>query len=224
MDTQATYLPLENLLSQEQLHQLNTLCQQATYTDGKLTATGAAKEVKNNLQMDAQSEQFMVIQQVLMTALNQSALFVEATFIKTIYPFVLSKYHTGMEYGWHVDRPLMGNRMRTDIAITIFLNDPADYDGGELELQTPAGTQLYKLPAGHAICYPSTQLHRVRPVTKGERRAAVSWIESMVKSSEQRQLLFDVQQTINTLLADNVIGPANTLQQIHSNLLRMWAE
>ena len=224
MATQATYLPIENLLSQEQLDQINTLCQQGTYTDGKLTATGPAREVKNNLQMDVQSQPYMAIQQILMAALNQSVLFLEATFIKTVYPFVLSKYHPGMEYGWHVDRPLMGNMMRTDIAITVFLNNPADYEGGELELQTSVGTQLYKLPAGHAICYPATQLHRVQPVTKGERRAAVSWIESMVKSSEQRQLLFEVQQTINTLLADNVIAPANKLQQIHSNLLRMWAE
>lgn len=224
MALQATYLHIENLLSKDQLGLINTLSSQAMFNDGKLTASKSAREVKNNLQMDMQNQQYMQIQQVIVAALNQSSILREATFLKNVYPFLLSKYTEGMEYGWHVDSPLMGNMMRTDIALTVFLNDPADYEGGELELRTPVGDKLYKLPQGDAICYPCTQLHRVRPVTAGERRVAVSWIESMVKNEDRRKMLFDIQQIANKLLIGNSRETANELQQIHSNLLRMWAE
>ena len=219
----ATYLTIENLLNAEQLQQIKTISNQAAFDDGKKTATQAARQVKNNLQIDAQSQSAMALQQIILASLNQSSLFRNATFIKNVYPFLFSKYTEGMEYGWHVDSPLMGNMMRTDIAITIFLNNPDEYEGGELELQTPSGTQLYKLPAGSAVCYPCTQLHQVKKVTKGERRVAVSWIESMVKNSEQRKILFDMQQCIEVLLQNQQTEQANTLQQIHSNILRMWA-
>ena len=224
MTLQATYLHIENLLSKEHINQISSLSLQAVFNDGKLTASNAAREVKHNMQMDMQNQYYMQIQQFILAAMNQCTIFREATFVKNIYPFLLSKYGPGMEYGWHVDSPLMGNMMRTDIAITIFLNDPEEYEGGELELRTPLGDKLYKLPAGHAICYPCTQLHRVRPVTGGERRVAVSWIESMVKNGEQRKILFDLQRIINNLLSNNAREQAGELQQIHSNLLRMWAE
>lgn len=224
MEINASYLHLSQLLSGEQLQQINELSKQAAYLDGKSTASSAAKLVKHNLQMDAQSQPYAMAQQIILGALNQSSLFREATFIKNIYPFLLSKYTQGMEYGWHVDSPLMGNMMRTDIAITIYLNNPDEYDGGELELQTPLGNQLYKLAAGDALCYPCTQVHRVRPVTKGQRLVAVSWIESMVKSTEERKILFEMQQTIEALLQTAAKEEANKLQQIRSNLIRMWAQ
>jgi PKHD-type hydroxylase len=224
MEINASYLHLSQLLSGEQLQQINELSKQAAYLDGKSTASSAAKLVKHNLQMDAQSQPYAMAQQIILGALNQSSLFREATFIKNIYPFLLSKYTQGMEYGWHVDSPLMGNMMRTDIAITIYLNNPDEYDGGELELQTPLGNQLYKLAAGDALCYPCTQVHRVRPVTKGQRLVAVSWIESMVKSTEERKILFEMQQTIEGLLQTAAKEESNKLQQIRSNLIRMWAQ
>lgn len=224
MELNATYLHIKNLLSAEHLAQISRLQELAGYKDGKLTASNAAKAVKNNLQMDQQSQHYMQIQQILIMALNQHPLFRSATLIKNIYPFLLSKYEPGMEYGWHVDSPLMGDMMRTDIALTIFLSEPDSYEGGELELQTPLGTQLYKLAAGDAFCYPCQQLHRVREVTSGCRQVAVTWIQSLVKNSEQRKILFDTQQIINQLHESAATEPANTLQQIHSNLLRMWAE
>jgi PKHD-type hydroxylase len=225
MKLQATYLHIEQLLNAELLKQIEMLSGQAAFEDGRKTASAAAREVKNNLQIDGQSQAAMTMQQVLLGALNQSKVFRDATFIKNIYPFLFSKYEPGMQYGWHVDSPLMGGMMRTDIAITIFLNDPSEYDGGELELQSPTGTLLYKLAAGDAICYPCTQLHRVREVTRGQRRVAVSWIESMVKSSDQRKVLFDIQQVIDALREKDIQSEeANLLQQNHSNLVRMWAQ
>jgi PKHD-type hydroxylase len=224
MNYNATYFHIDRLLSNEQLQQIEQLQSQANYLDGKLTASNAAKEVKHNLQMDMQNQSYMQIQQLLIMSLNQHSLFKVATLIKNVYPFLLSKYEPGMEYGWHVDSPLMGDMMRTDIALTIFLNNPEDYEGGELELQTPLGSLLYKLKAGDAICYPCQQLHRVRTVTSGARKVAVTWIQSLVKNSEHRKMLFDMQQVINHLHSQLETESANSLQQIHSNLLRMWAE
>jgi PKHD-type hydroxylase len=225
MNNQATYLHVNGLLNANQLQMVHNLLETAPFADGRETATAAAKEVKHNLQVDMNSQQYGMLQQVLLEGLNQSMLLRNATFPRNVYPFLFSKYTPGMEYGWHVDSPLMGNMMRTDIAITIFLNDPENYEGGELELQAPTGTLLYKFSAGDAICYPCTQLHRVRPVTKGERRVAVSWIQSMVKDTEQRRLLFDIQQAIDSLRNGNLQSPeAHLLQQTHSNLLRMWAD
>lgn len=225
MKLQATYLHIENLLNAGELKQLEQLSAQVMFEDGRKTASAAAREVKNNLQVDLQNPGAMGMQQVLLNALNQNKTFRQATFIRNIYPFLFSKYEPGMQYGWHVDSPLMGEMMRTDIAITVFLNNPAEYEGGELELQSPTGTLLYKLPAGDAVCYPCTQLHRVREVTSGVRRVAVSWIESMVKNSEQRKVLFDLQQVIDALRTKELSSEeANLLQQNHSNLLRMWAQ
>jgi len=224
MNYNATYFHIDRLLSNEQLQQIEHLQSQANYLDGKLTASNAAKEVKHNLQMDMQNQSYMQIQQLLIMSLNQHSLFKVATLIKNVYPFLLSKYEPGMEYGWHVDSPLMGDMMRTDIALTIFLNNPEEYEGGELELQTPLGSLLYKLKAGDAICYPCQQLHRVRTVTSGARKVAVTWIQSLVKNSEHRKMLFDMQQVINHLHSQLETESANSLQQIHSNLLRMWAE
>jgi len=213
------------LLNTVQLAAIHNHLDAIKYIDGRATASAAAKEVKHNLQADMNSPQYGMSQQVILEALNNNMLLRNALFPKNVYPFLFSKYTAGMEYGWHVDSPLMGNMMRTDIAITIFLNAPESYEGGELELQSPAGTLLYKLAAGDAICYPCTQLHRVRPVTKGERQVAVSWIQSLVKDAEQRKTLFGIQQVIDSLRTTNLqSAEANQLQQLHSNLLRMWAD
>lgn len=225
MTIQNTYLTIPGLLTKEQLQQIDALSARANFEDGKKTATAAAREVKNNLQMDMQSQEYGMIQQILLQALNGNMQFRNAVLLKTIYPFLISTYRKGMTYGWHVDSPLMANMMRTDIAMTIFLSNPDEYEGGELELQTASGTVLYKLPAGDAVCYPCTQLHQVREVFSGERRVAVTWIQSMVKSADQRKILTDIQEVIDELRREELISePANLLQQTHSNLIRMWAE
>ncbi|WP_276132235.1 Fe2+-dependent dioxygenase [Polluticoccus soli] len=225
MNNHAIYLHVKELLNSQQLTVVHNLLETARYADGRETATAAARDVKNNLQVDMNAPQYGMLQQVILDGLNNSMLLRDAIFPKHVYPFLISKYTDGMEYGWHVDSPLMGNMMRTDIAITVFLNDPDKYEGGELELQSSSGTLLYKFAAGDAICYPCTQLHRVRPVIKGERRVAVSWMQSMVKDAESRKMLFDIQQVIDSLRAVDLQSvEAHLLQQTHSNLLRMWAD
>jgi PKHD-type hydroxylase len=219
-----TYLHIPCLLKAEELSNIEMLSEQATYEDGRLTASGAAREVKNNLQLCDSGEAHSSIQQYILHNLNHSSLFRNAVFPQHIYPFLISKYHKGMSYGWHVDSPLMGNMMRTDIAMTIFLNAPDEYEGGELELQTPLGPAKFKLNAGDAICYPCTHLHRVNEVTAGCRHVAVTWIQSLVKTPEQRKMLFGLYQVTENLHKKNVAEEElGFLQQHYSNLLRMWA-
>jgi len=225
MEIPGSYLIVPGLLKPEELVFIENVLRKVAFEDGAGTATDAARAVKKNLQMPKTgSLEKQQIDGVFYHALSNSPLIQAALMPTRILPPIISKYEPGMHYGAHVDSPLMGELLRTDIAITIFLNHPEEYDGGELELQSNAGTLLYKLPAGDAVCYPCTQLHRVKPVLKGERRVAVSWIQSMLRSSEHRIVLREIQEVISSLRKKEQTEEANLLQQTHSNLLRMWAE
>jgi|SRR5690606_7664033 len=225
MSISSTFIHIKELLNNDQLSNIKNLLASAPYDDGKNTATDSARDVKSNLQVNMQSQQYGMIQQILLGALNQNETFRNALYPKNIYPFLISKYTAGNEYGWHVDNPLMGNMMRTDVAMTIFLNAPEDYEGGELELEIPSGTLLYKLKKGDAICYPCMYLHRVKQLISGERHVAVTWIQSLVKENEERGILYDMQQVLNTLKKSASNSREQlVLQQSHSNLLRKWSE
>lgn len=222
---QGVYLHIPQLLDPAALEQATKLMAAARFEDGKMTATGPAREVKANRQMSQNSPEYFPLQQLLLDAMNRNMLFRDVTFPRNVYPFLFSKYNAGMQYGWHVDSPVMGNMMRSDIAMTIFLNGPEAYEGGELVLQGPTGQVAYKLAAGDAICYPCTQLHKVSEVTSGERQVAVTWVQSMVRDAEKRRLLFELRQVQEQLSAATPNNPlSEQLMQTHSNLLRMWAE
>ena len=219
-----TYLHIPNLLSETEVDDIRSLFKSGAFDDGRLTAYSAAKEVKSNLQLNPQTQEHLAIQQNILAALNRNTLFRNAVLPHSIHPFVISNYKPGMHYGWHVDSPVMGNMIRTDVALTIFLNDPEEYDGGELELQTANGNILYKLNKGDAICYPCTQVHRVREVTRGERNVAVSWVQSLVKETVYRKMLFEIFQVTENLRSKALVEEEYlVLQQHYSNLLRMWA-
>lgn len=219
-----TYLYVSNLLSETEVDDIRFLFKSGAFDDGRLTAYSAAKEVKSNLQLNPQTQEHVAIQQNILAALNRNTLFRNAVLPHSIHPFVISNYKPGMHYGWHVDSPVMGNMIRTDVALTIFLNDPEEYDGGELELQTANGNILYKLNKGDAICYPCTQVHRVREVTRGERNVAVSWVQSLVKETVYRKMLFEIFQVTENLRSKALVEEEYlVLQQHYSNLLRMWA-
>jgi PKHD-type hydroxylase len=146
--------------------------------------------------------------------------------LKTAAPYY-ARYTTGMSYGAHVDDPVMGQGelYRSDLSVTLFLADPDSYDGGELCIQTAFGEQQVKLPAGDAVLYPSSSIHRVAEVTRGERLVAVSWIQSLVRAPEQRNLLHELNQAREALL-QNRPDAAETAQvnQSYINLVRMWSE
>jgi PKHD-type hydroxylase len=222
-----SFLQIPGLLKPEELQRIDEIIAEAKFVDGKLTASMAAREVKNNLQMDAQEQTLQEhVQQLLGNALMQSPLFQAAVMPKYVYPFIISKYGTGMQYGWHVDSPVMGMPpLRTDVAMTIFLSDPDSYKGGELVLQSGGSLVSFKPAKGDAVAYPCQFLHCVNPVTEGERRAAVTWVQCSVRQPERREMLFNLQQVHQLLLQKDMHAPeTNVLLQCHSNLVRMWME
>jgi PKHD-type hydroxylase len=222
------YVHIPQLLGSEKLAAIDELLSQSDYVDGKTTATAAAKQVKQNTQIDINDKKTLpYIQQHIVEALNKSELFRNVVHPRHIYPPLISKYRQGMSYGNHVDSPLTGAypSMRADIAMTVFLNEPEKYEGGELEVTSPVGTLLYKLNKGDAIIYPCTQLHQVKEVTKGVRQVAVTWIQSHIRRADQRQILFELYSLHKTISKNNPNSTeANQLLQTHSNLIRMWAE
>jgi PKHD-type hydroxylase len=141
---------------------------------------------------------------------------------------MLNRYAEGMHYGNHVDNPLMGQpgeRIRTDISATLFLSDPASYDGGELVIQDNYGFHAVKLQAGNMILYPATGVHRVEPVTRGVRHAVVFWVQSAVRDADKRRILFDLDMAVQRLTGLNPENPEiGNFTACYSNLVRMWAE
>lgn len=214
------------LLTAEELMTIDALIAASEFIDGKLTASMAAREVKNNLQLEAGNEKLAAIQNIISAALQQSPLFNIAALPKQVYPFLISKYTAGRYYGWHVDSPVMGTPpIRTDLAMTIFLSDPASYEGGELSIQSDTGLSNFKPAKGDAVLYPCQYLHCVNEIKSGERVAAVTWIQSNVKDTEQRQVLFQLNQVHSAMYQQAPNAPAtNLLLQTHSNLFRMWAD
>lgn len=224
MSQQFHHIPA--LLKPEEIKQLEELIPQAEFVDGKATASMAARDVKNNLQLSASDTVMQTIQQILNNAIKSSPYFNAAAQPKTVHPFIISKYTPGKYYGWHVDSPIMGDPMiRTDMAMTVFLSDPSTYEGGELLIQGSAGPLAMKPNKGDAILYPCQYLHCVNEVKSGERMAAVTWIQSNIQSTEQRQLLFELNQVHALLQQKDKHSPeASVLLQCYSNLFRMWAD
>ena len=225
MSQQFHHIP--SLLKPEEIIQLEQLIAAAAFVDGKATASMAAKDVKNNQQLETRNTELSTqIQEMLTKAIESSPYFQAAAQPKRVHPFLISKYVPGQFYGWHVDSPIMGAPpIRTDMAMTIFLSDPASYDGGELVIQTSAGPMAVKPAKGDAILYPCQFLHCVNEIKKGERLAAVTWIQSNIQAAEQRQLLFDLNQAHALIQQKDKHSPeANLLLQSYSNLFRMWAD
>jgi len=218
------FVHIPALLTPEEIVMIESLVQKADFVDGKITANMAAKDVKNNLQMQSGSEIIESVQELLLTAIQASPLFNIASLPKQIYPFIISKYTAGKYYGWHVDSPVMGH-MRTDLAMTIFLSDPSSYEGGELMIQSGTETNSFKPAKGDAVLYPCQFVHCVNEIKSGERLAAVTWVQSNVKDPAQRQILFQLNQVHGALYQEAPNAPAtNLLLQTHSNLFRMWSE
>lgn len=218
---------LPGLLKPDTLHYIHQLLDKVPFVDGKTTATNAARDVKRNRQADANNQDIMPqLQQVMGISLMSEPKFQTELYAARIYPFLFSRYEPGMGYGWHVDSPVMGSPMvRTDLAMTVFLSDPATYEGGELVIRTDAGEISYKPAMGDAIVYPCQYVHCVNDVRSGVRSAAVSWIQCSVRSAEQRVLLAGLKNVHQKLEAkDPQSEEAQSLLQTWSNLLRMWAE
>jgi PKHD-type hydroxylase len=194
----------------------------AVFTAGRSTAGWYAKDVKNNDQA-AGPAALQVMEQVK-SALMTNAVFVSAARPKSFVKTLVSRYRPGMHYGTHVDDALMGG-IRTDLSFTLFLAETGSYDGGELIIESPDGETDVKLEAGSVVLYPTTSLHRVNEVTRGERLAVVGWVRSFIRSSEQRETLFDLDQVVaNLKAAEADRALMNPVMKVRNTLTRMWAE
>ncbi len=220
-------LQIPELLNAPQLEKIHELLAQARFVDGKLTAGMAASKVKNNEELAPEPELLQRLYRIVMASVGHNATFRSAALPAKVADFIFARYQPGMRYGDHVDDPIMGQgtKFRTDVSMTIFLNPPEDYDGGELVIRTPFGEQQVKLPAGHAVVYPSASVHRVAEVTRGERMVALTWIQSFVRDAAQRELLYELDQSREHLLKiDPESDVTKNIDRSYVNLLRMWAD
>lgn len=222
---------LPNLLDANALDRLGALLRDAKFVDGMQTGGRAVAAIKRNAEVKYESEAHTTCAAIVKEALHASNDFQIVAQPYRIAQILFSRYTAGMEYGDHSDNALMRDgSLRSDVAMTVFLNDPADYDGGELVMNTDIRPELYKLPAGHAVVYPAMVLHRVNPVTRGERLVGVTWVQSHVRDPQQRQILVDLAVAISHIIDTNPQGRGYLhpdyirLDKVYNNLLRMWAE
>jgi len=224
-------IPIENVLSADEVAAMRARLDAATWDDGLATAGTLARHVKRNQQLDDASPLAVELGNAILRRLGETPLFISAALPAKIYPPKFNRYADGGTYGAHVDSAIMqvpGTTvsLRSDLSATLFLAEPEEYDGGELEIEGPFGIQAVKLAAGDMVLYPSSSLHRVTPVTRGERIAAFFWLESMVRDEGERTLLFDLDTNIQAL-QDEL--PADhpqllSLTGVYHNLLRRWAQ
>ena len=221
-------LQIPRVVSQDKLTVIRAILAKAKFVDGKLSAGMAAERVKNNEELASDAKEIQQLNNLVMGSLVQHPLYQTAALpIKIASPFY-ARYRPGMTYGDHVDDPIMGppqGRYRSDVSTTVFLNEPGDYEGGELVIRTSFGDQHIKLPAGHAVVYPSSSLHHVAEVTEGERLVAVTWAQSMVRDASKRELLYDLNQARESLLKHRPEDEETKRVDVaYVNLIRMWAD
>ncbi len=219
-------LTIPQILTSDALLAVWELLAQAPFVDGRQSAGKAAAAVKTNRELAPNAAIQAELQRTLMQALARHPSFRSAVLPQAVTDLIVARYTPAMAYGAHVDDPLMGGgKLRTDLAFTLFLSAPEDYTGGELQLRTAFGWQTVKLPAGDLVLYPASSLHQVTPVTQGERVVAVGWAQSLVRDAAQRELLYELDQAREALLATAPQAATTALvSRSYANLLRMWAE
>jgi PKHD-type hydroxylase len=220
-------LSLKSLLTREELATINARLDAATWVDGRETASGPTRMVKNNLQVGFDDPLARELGDRVMAALLRHDLFRTAACPDRIAPIRFSAYGPGMTYGWHADLAHMrfGDLIvRSDVACTIFLSPPESYQGGELSVRLPLGELRVKFPAGDAVVYPATTMHRVEPVTAGTRRVALTWVQSLIPNAEHRELLFDMRQIVGRLRErDPENEDLTRLNVIYQNFARLMS-
>lgn len=220
---------LTDILEPQQLADLQSALASASWMDGKSTAGPLSASVKANHQLPLSDPVAKPWAATISAALARHQGFTAAALPHRITTPLFSRYTDGEAYGLHIDNAVRTEgaaRLRADLAATLFLADPASYDGGELVVETGFGTPAVKLPAGQILLYPATSRHRVAPVTRGHRLAAVFWVQSMVRDDGQRALLLDLDRSIQALTAE--LGPTHAqllpLTGTYHNLLQRWAD
>lgn len=221
---------IPQVLSKTQVAEFRQLLAAADWTDGRATVGPQGALVKQNKQLPVESALAKQLGAVILQALYQHPLFMAAAIPLRTVPPLFNSYQGGEHYGLHVDGairglPGSGLSLRTDLSSTLFLSEPDDYQGGELQIMDTFGQHEVKLPAGDLILYPSSSLHQVLPVTSGERVCSFFWTQSMVRSDQQRSMLFELDQTIQQLRSQYGDTPqVLALTGHYHNLVRLWAE
>ncbi|MBB5186390.1 PKHD-type hydroxylase [Zhongshania antarctica] len=220
---------INNFLSASELAHFRQTLDGANWRDGALSAGQLAAPLKTNLQVDDTSTEARSLVTSLSARLSQHPLFISAALPDKIYPPKFNCYQNGGHYGQHIDSAIMrcadGNNLRSDLSATVFLSQAQDYEGGELCVEIGGCLQEIKLDAGDMILYPANCLHEVKPVPKGQRLAAFFWVQSLIRSHQHRQQLFELDQSIQALTLKLGSGDEEVrrLSALYHNLLREWA-
>ena len=218
---------LKNVLGARELAKTQELLSSAKFIDGKLSAGKIAAQVKNNQEVASDDPVIDNLNDIVMGNLVRHKTYQRAALPLHIASPYYACYEQGMNYGEHIDDPVMGHqhRYRSDLALTIFLNHPTDYEGGELVIQSEFGEQKIKYAAGDAVLYPATTRHYVATVISGKRLVAVSWIQSLIKDNEQRALLFQLSCAREKLLCKQPNEEyTKQVDHVYTNLVRKWSE
>ncbi len=223
-------LTLNNVLSPAQVDHCRARLSAGVWADGRITAGAQSARAKQNLQIDETSDVGRDLGALILDQLSRHPGFLSAALPLKVFPPLFNRYDPGMGFGAHVDNAIRhsaeGRRYRTDLSCTLFLSDPADYDGGELVIEDTFGEKSVKLAAGSLVLYPSSSVHRVTPVTRGSRVASFFWLQSMVRDDGQRRLLYDLDRAtidMRGALSDDHPGVVRLTSAYH-NLIRMWAD
>lgn len=213
-----------DLIDREAVRAIREVLGRVPFRDGGVTAGATASRVKRNAQARGDDPDVIALGRSLRIALENHRIVQDLVRPVRWSPLIFSRYAPGQQYGLHADNALMsdvdGWPFRTDVSFTLFLSDPETYEGGTLLISDPAGDREFRPAAGCVVFYPTGHLHRVTPVTAGERLACVGWIQSLIRRPDQREILLDLAR-----LRDGAADDASlTLDKTIGNLLRMWGE
>ncbi len=224
-------ITIPEVLNPQQIAEARTLLAGAEWVDGRVTAGFQSAMTKNNRQIAENTPVAQKLGNMILETLGQNTLFVSAALPMKVFPPLFNSYTGGQNsFGTHVDNAIRhvkgtSHRVRSDLSATLFLTPPEDYDGGELVIEDTYGMHSVKLPVGHMVLYPSSSLHRVEPVTRGNRVSSFFWIQSMVRLDAHRTLLYDLDRATQRVNRDAPQSQsAVELTGIYHNLLRLWAE
>jgi len=220
-------LHIPAVVGRAELNSAAELLAAARFVDGRLSAGKAARRVKHNEELEPEPQLLERLNGLVMAPLVRHPSYQSAALPLRIASPFYARYTPGMSYGQHIDDPVMGagERYRSDISITVFLNSPEDYDGGELLIRGAFGDTEVKLPAGDAVLYPSSSLHRVAEVTRGERLVAVTWVQSLVRDPARRELLHELNLAREHLMNEAPEADSTAhVDHAYVNLVRMWSE
>ncbi len=219
---------IPHILSQADLDNIASLVEQASWQAGIESAGAQAKGVKTNQEMAQSCESWKAINQLVVSQLYAHPTFQSLVLPSRVSAAFVSRCQPGMHYGQHIDNPIMGapgTFYRSDIAITVFLNDPESYEGGALTIQSQFGPVAVKLAAGSAVVYPASNVHEVTPVTSGERIVCALWAQSLVREPDKRELLHKLDEARQALHQSTPQAQVTQqIEQVYANLLRMWSD